>query len=227
VRQAIAQVIDRAALASTVYADTVTPLYSLLPASLYGAKPAFQARYGAPSVASAQAILAAAGITAPVALDAWYTPTHYGPEEAADLGEIGRQLEASGLFTVKLGAQEWAAYKDAAFAHHEYPLYGLGWFPDYVDGDNFLAPFVRDGGFMQNGYKDATVDQLLDRQLASTKQTERAGIFGQLQDVVARDVPVLPLWEAKQIAAVRTGVEGVQKTFDPALQMRFWLISKR
>jgi peptide/nickel transport system substrate-binding protein len=227
VRQAIAQVIDRAALASTVYADTVTPLYSLLPASLYGAKPAFQTMYGAPSVASAQAILAAAGVTAPVALDAWYTPTHYGPEEAADLGEIGRQLEASGLFTVNLGAQEWAAYKDAAFANHKYPLYGLGWFPDYVDGDNFLAPFVRDGGFMQNGYKDATVDQLLDRQLASTKQTERAGIFGQLQDVVARDVPVLPLWEAKQIAAVRTGVEGVQKTFDPALQMRFWLISKR
>ena len=34
VRQAVAQVIDRAALASTVYADTVTPLYSLMPAAL-------------------------------------------------------------------------------------------------------------------------------------------------------------------------------------------------
>ena len=80
---------------------------------------------------------------------------------------------------------------------------------------------------MQNGYENATVNRLLDRELASTKQTERAGIFGQLQDVLARDVPVLPLWERKQIVAVRTGVEGVEKTLDPALQMRFWLVSKR
>jgi peptide/nickel transport system substrate-binding protein len=162
-----------------------------------------------------------------VALDAWYTPTHYGSEEEAGLGEIRRQLEASGLFTMKVGAQEWDAYKEAAFADHRYPVYGLGWFPDYDDGDNFLAPFLRDGGFMQNGYENATVDQLLDRQLASTKQAERAGLFGQLQDILARDVPLLPLWERKQMAAVRTGVEGVQNTFDPALQMRFWLVSKR
>jgi peptide/nickel transport system substrate-binding protein len=227
VRQAIAQVIDRAALASSVYADTVTPLYSLLPAALYGAKPAFQTAYGAPDIAKAKAILAAAGITAPVALDAWYTPTHYGPEEEADLAEIRRQLEASGLFTVKVGAQEWDAYKDAAFADHQYPLYGLGWFADYADGDNYLSPFLRDGGFMQNGYTNAVVNQSLDRQLASTKQAERAGIFGQLQDVLARDVPLLPLWERKQVVAVRTGVDGVQKTFDPALQMRFSLLSKR
>ncbi|MDA0159835.1 ABC transporter substrate-binding protein [Solirubrobacter ginsenosidimutans] len=227
VRQAIAQVIDRAALARTVYADTVTPLYSLLPAALYGAKPVFQTTYGAPSVANAQATLAAAGITTPVALDAWYTPTHYGPEEAADLGEIRRQLEASGLFTVKLGAQDWEAYKEAAISRHKYPLYGLGWFDDYPDGDNFLAPFLRDGGFMQHGYENATADQLLDRELASTKPAERAAIFGQLQDVVTRDVPLLPLWERKQSVAVRTGVEGVEKSFDPALQMRFWLVSKR
>ena len=103
-----------------------------------GAKPVFQTAYGAPNVANAQAILAAAGITTPVALDAWYTPTHYGPEEAAGLGEIRRQLEASGLFTVKLGAQEWDALQGGRLRTHKYPLYGLGWFADYLDGDNFL-----------------------------------------------------------------------------------------
>lgn len=227
VRQAIAQVVDRAALASTVYADTVTPLYSLLPAALYGAKPAFQTTYGAPDVAKAQALLAAAGITTPVALDAWHTPTRYGPEEAAALGEIRRQLEASGLFTVTVGTQEWEAYKQAAFSAGRYSLYGLGWFGDSLDGDNFLSPFLRDGGFMVNGYANAAVNQLLDRQLASTKPSERAALFGQVQDVLARDVPVLPLWERKQLVVVRAGVEGVQKTFDPALQMRFGLLSKR
>ena len=80
---------------------------------------------------------------------------------------------------------------------------------------------------MQHGYENATVDRLLDRELASTKRPERTAIFGQLQDVLARDVPLLPLWERKQIAVVRPGVEGVQNTFDPAQQMRFWLLSKR
>jgi peptide/nickel transport system substrate-binding protein len=226
VRQAVAQVIDRAALAAAPYAGTVTPLYSLLPAGLFGARPAFQTRYGAPDVAKARAILAAAGVAAPVALDAGYTPTHYGPEEAAAMAELRRQLEASELFTVTVHAREWDAYKRAAFLDHEYGLYALGWFADYDDGDNFLAPFLRDGGFMDNGYKSAAVDKLLDRQRASTKQSERAALFGRLQDAAAADVPVLPLWERKQIAAVRAGVDGVQRTFDPALQMRFALLSK-
>ncbi|MDA0172156.1 ABC transporter substrate-binding protein [Solirubrobacter taibaiensis] len=227
VRRAIAQVIDRPALASTVYADTVKPLYSLLPEALLGAKPVFQTVYGAPNVANAQATLAAAGIATPVTLDAFYTPSRYGPEEAAALGEIRRQLEASGLFRVTVGAQEWGPYKEDAFSRHRYPMYGLGWFGDHLDGDNYLSPFLFSGGFMQNGYENATVDRLLDREFGSTKQTERTAIFGQVQDILARDVPLLPLWERKRIAVVRAGVDGVQNTLDPSLQMRFWLLSKR
>ena len=227
VRRAIAQVIDRPALASTVYADTVKPLYSLLPAALLGAKPVFQTVYGAPSVANAQATLAAAGIVTPVALDAFYTPTHYGPEEAAALSEIRRQLDASGLFRVTVGAQQWDAFKEDAFSTHRYPMYGLGWFGDSLDGDNYLSPFLFSGGFMQNGYEDATVRRLLEREFASTNRTDRAAIFGRLQDILARDVPLLPLWERKRIAVVRAGVDGVQQTLDPSLLMRFSLLSKR
>jgi peptide/nickel transport system substrate-binding protein len=119
------------------------------------------------------------------------------------------------------------AYKQEAFQRHEYGMYGLGWFADFVDGDNFLSPFVRDGGFMVNGYENPAVGKLLDRELASTKPTDRAAIFGEIQDIVARDVPVLPLWQGKQIVAVRPGVEGVEQSFDPALQLRLWLVSKR
>lgn len=54
----------------------------------------------------------------------------------------------------------------------------------------------------------------------------RLAIFGRLQDALARDVPLLPLWERKQIAVVRPGVEGVQATFDAAMRTRFWLVSK-
>ena len=39
-------------------------------------------------------------------------------------------------------------------------------------------------------------------------------------------MPLIPMWEGKQIAAVRDGVTGVEETFDPAFLFRFWLVSK-
>ena len=106
-------------------------------------------------------------------------------------------------------------------------MYGLGRFGNSLDGDNYLSPFLFSGGFMQNGYEDATVRRLLEREFASTKRTDRAAIFGRLQDILARDVPLLPLWERKRIVVVRAGVDGVQQTLDPSLLMRFSLLSKR
>jgi peptide/nickel transport system substrate-binding protein len=227
VRKAIAQVIDRQALTDTVYKGTAKPLYSTVPAAFPGHKDSFKDAFGDPSADKAKALLSDAGVTVPVSLDLWYTPTHYGPAEVDDFNELKRQLEASGLFKVKLDSTEWTQYKDAAFAKHQYATYGLGWFPDYPDGDNYLAPFLRDGGFFQNGYTSKTVDDLLDKEVSSSDDAERTDIFGQLQDIEAKDLPLLPLWEGKQVAAVRTGVEGVEKTFDPAFQFRFWLVTKK
>jgi peptide/nickel transport system substrate-binding protein len=227
VRQAIAQVLDRQAIATNVYKDTVKPLYSTVPAALPGAKESFKDAYGEPDPAKAKQILADAGVQTPISLDGWYTPTHYGPVEVDLWNEIKRQLEGSGLFKVKLDSTEWTQYKDAAFAKHQYYFYGMGWFPDYPDGDNYLAPFLRDGGFFQNGYSSKEVNTALDKELSSSDEAERTDAFGVVQDAEAKDVPLIPIWEGKQIAAVRTGVEGVEKTFDPAFQFRFWLVTKK
>jgi peptide/nickel transport system substrate-binding protein len=226
-RKAIAQLIDRQAIATNVYKDTVKPLYSTVPAAIAGAKESFKDAFGDPDPAKAKQILADAGIQTPVSLDGWYTPTHYGPVEVDLWNEIKRQLEESGLFKVKLDSTEWTQYKDAAFAKHQYYFYGLGWFPDYPDGDNYLAPFMRDGGFFQNGYSNKDVNSALDTELKSSDETERTDAFGVVQDAEAADVPLIPLWEGKQIAAIKDTVSGVEKTFDPAFQFRFWLVTKK
>jgi peptide/nickel transport system substrate-binding protein len=227
VRQAVAQIIDREAITNQIYKGTATPLYSPLASAFAGHKDSFKDKYGAPDPAKAKALLDKAGVKTPLSVDVWYTPTHYGPVEADLYNEIKRQLEASGLFKVKLDSTEWDQYKDEAFAKHTYYFYGLGWFPDYPDADNYLQPFMRDGGFFQNGYSNKEVNKLLDEEETSTDSSAREEAFGKLQDIAAEDVPIIPLWEGKQIAAVRDGVEGVDKTFDPAFQFRFWLVTKK
>src|SRR3954466_870420 len=92
VRKAIAQVIDREAIAKNVYKDTVKPLYSTVPAALPGAKEPFKDAFGDPDPAKAKALLEGAGVPPPVTLDGWYTPAHYGPVEVDLWNELKRQL---------------------------------------------------------------------------------------------------------------------------------------
>ena len=54
------------------------------------------------------------------------------------------QLEKSGLFTVDLKSTEWTTYTKERRAD-AYPVYQLGWFPDYSDADNYLTPFFIPG----------------------------------------------------------------------------------
>ncbi|WP_159811004.1 ABC transporter substrate-binding protein, partial [Cellulomonas citrea] len=114
VRQAVADLVDRKALASQVFKDTYTPLYSYVADGLTGANTALKGLYGdkagGPSTDAAKAVLAAAGVTGPVKLDLQYTPSHYGPSSADEYALIKDQLEKSGLFTVNLQSTEYEQY---------------------------------------------------------------------------------------------------------------------
>src|SRR3954451_4490475 len=81
VRKAVAQILDRDAIAKNVYKDTVKPLYSTVPAAFPGAKESYKDAFGDPDPAKAKQILQDAGVSVPVTLDGWYTPSRYGPVE--------------------------------------------------------------------------------------------------------------------------------------------------
>jgi peptide/nickel transport system substrate-binding protein len=225
IRQAAAQVFDREAIAANAYDDTVDPLYSTVPPGYAGQKDSFKDAYGEPDPAAAKAILDDAGIATPVKLTVGWTPTHYGPSTEDEANELERQLEESGLFDVTLKSTEWEQYQ-TIYKEGAYDLFILGWFPDYPDTDDYLSVFLVDGGFFQNGYSNPEVNDLVAAEQGTDDQAAREDAFGQLQDIAARDVPMMPSWVGQNTGVYGEGMEGVEDTLDPSFIFRFWLVSK-
>ncbi|MFD9390959.1 ABC transporter substrate-binding protein [Streptomyces sp. NPDC060000] len=227
VRRAIAYLLDRDALVTEIYRDTAVPLYSIVPAGIDGHTTAFFDTYGGrPSRAKAAAELRADGITDKVRLTLRSTPVRYGPATDQELEAIAEQLNGSGLFDAKVKSVPFDQYEQD-IADGKYGVYVKGWVPDYPDADNFTAPFFGEGNVLGNHYANrAVTDRLIPLTAAESSRTDAGEAFGEIQDIVARQVPVLPVWQAKQYAVVRDGVHGVDHCLDASTVFRFWELSR-
>jgi peptide/nickel transport system substrate-binding protein len=226
IRRAVAYTIDRQAIVDNVYSGTVQPLYSMIPQGLDFATEPFKDEYGAsPDVNAAKAELQKAGVTTPVDLEIWWTPTHYGAVSGDEYAEIKHQLDDSGLFNVTLKSTEWTQYSEAALTD-KYPQYQLGFFPDYPEPDDYASNLWGSQAFVNDHYSNAKIDKLLAQEKATTETATRQKAFTEIQKIAAADAPTVPIWQGGQVAAVRDNIHGVEETFDPAFLFRFWVVSK-
>ncbi|MEV5319857.1 ABC transporter substrate-binding protein [Streptomyces sp. NPDC052687] len=227
VRKAIAYLIDRDALIEDVYQGTATPLYSIIPAGIGGHNTAFFDTYGAsPSKSKAAAALREDGIDGKVKLTLWSTPSRYGPATDQELQAIAGQLNASGLFEARVKSVPFDQYEKDIEAG-KYGVYVKGWVPDYPDADNFTAPFFGKGNVLGNNYANSTITgTLIPRTAAESDRAATEKDYAALQDIVAEELPLLPVWQAKQYAVVRDGVYGLEYCLDASTVFRFWELSK-
>ncbi|MFD9432234.1 ABC transporter substrate-binding protein [Streptomyces sp. NPDC060002] len=227
VRRAVAQVVDRAAIAHEVYKDTVEPLYSMVPSGLTGHTTGFFDSFGDPDTAKARKILTEAGITETVPLTLWYTTDRYGSDTALEFKEIKRQLDASGLFSVKLKSRPWNTYV-VGYQKGEYPVFGRGWAPDFPDADNFIAPFVGDQNALGTPYPAKEITQVLLPR--SRGESDRANVvqdFEEAQQILVDDARLLPLWQGKQYLASSEDVSGGERSLDPSTIMMMWELTRK
>jgi peptide/nickel transport system substrate-binding protein len=236
IRQAMAYSIDRQDLADNVFKGTYAPAYSMVPQGIGGATEPFKDHYGtSPDKDKAKQVLDSAGVQTPVSLHIDYTTDHYGPTSADEYNEIKRQLEATGLFKVDIKGTAYTTYtvdrtKDL------YPIYQLGWFPDFVDGDNYLFNFLGEQNFVHAHYCDpGAKNRPCDKDgvlpLLTTEETQsgaaRDDAFAKIQEKLATGtMPYLPLLSGSQLAVTGKSVSGVQETLDATFQFRMWMISK-
>ncbi|MEU6758302.1 ABC transporter substrate-binding protein [Streptomyces sp. NPDC046685] len=227
VRKAIAYLVDRDALVKDVYAGTATPLYSIVPTGIAGHTTPFFDRYGgSPQVDKAKAVLKAAGINGKIKLTLWSTPSRYGPSTDQQFEVIAKQLNDSGLFEADMKSVEFEQYEKDIEAG-KYGVYVKGWVPDYPDADNFTQPFFGPGNVLKNNYDNKEITgTIIPSTSAKSDRTAANTDYNRLQDIVAEDVPILPLWQGKQYAVTRQNVNGLQWSLDASTVFRFWEISK-
>ncbi|HCA84377.1 MAG TPA: peptide-binding protein [Streptomyces sp.] len=226
VRQAIAQVVDRQTLTRDVYKRTTEPLYSMVPKSVGSHVNSFFNEYGEPDAGAARETLASAGIETPVKFELTYTTDHYGSATAPEFEMLQKQLNSSGLFDVTVKGVEWSTFRPAA-TERQYAAYGMGWFPDFPDPDNFTAPFFAKDNFLNTPYRNKEISaQLIPDTRQQAERTAAAKSFERVQDIVAEEVPVLPLWQGKQYVASRDGVTGVEWALNSSSVLQLWELGR-
>ncbi|MFE7274832.1 ABC transporter substrate-binding protein [Streptomyces sp. NPDC057623] len=226
VRQAMAQIVNRGELVSKVYGSQAEPLYSLVPASVTGHSNSFFNKYGDPSPAKAKSLLEKAGITTPVKLTLHYTTDHYGSATKKEFELLREQLNDSGLFDVDIEGAPWATFRPAE-QKGEYEVYGMGWFPDFPDADNFLAPFLDKDNFLGSPYANSAIrNNLIPESRRVADRLSAAGSLTDIQDIVADDVPVLPLWQGKQYVAAGDDVTGTAYVLNSSSTLQLWELGR-
>ncbi|MGB9725857.1 MAG: ABC transporter substrate-binding protein [Fervidicoccaceae archaeon] len=212
VRQAIAAAINRTEIINTALMGAGTPLYSLIPTSMSAYVPVFKTYYGDGNTTLARQLLTQAGYssTNKLQLTLWYTPTHYGDTEANVATLIKQELEATGMISVTLQSAEWGQYVQNARSS-QMGAYLMGWYPDYLDPDDYTTPFLHTGDnkWLGNQYSNPQMDKLLEQAQVTVDEAARNNIYAQVQNILAHDVPIVPLFEGKLYIVASNSISGI------------------
>ena len=222
VRQAVAELVDRPALARKIHHRTVVALYSLIPQGMSGHTTTFYDRYPKPDAERARAGLVAAGVRLPVDITLGYSSGAATDEETA---ELRRQLESSGLFRVKTVRQEWTAFQKS-YANGDFDAFCIGWVADFPDPDTFTAPLVGKKSALHTGYRNAEIDELIRGTQRNSRRARAVTDFHAVQRIVARDIPILPLWQKKDYVLGTETITGTQYLSDGTGVWRLWRLGR-
>lgn len=227
-RRAVAAAIDRQKITEEVYKGTVAPLYSMIPMGMWSHIDAFKDEYGERNIDLAKQLLTEAGYSeqSPFEFELWYTPTHYGDLEADVALVIKESLEETGMMRVTLKNAEWATYAAEYIAAGVMPIFLLGWYPDYIDPDDYTTIFLHSEWSPDMGvfYSDPQMDDWLEEASVETDISKRTELYENIQRLMAEDAPVIPFFQGNLYTVFWPNVRGT--VLDPTLILRYYLIYK-
>jgi len=212
VRLAIAQALNKQGYIDALFGGQGKVADSFMSPSTIGYKAENLPTY---DVTKAKASLAAANLTpAQLKIDLYY-PSNvsrpYMPDPKNEAQAIAQDLTAIG-FTVALKTIDWHAGYYSTANNGQLALYLLGWTCDWAGADNFLvtAFFGYSGGQPAKafGYKNDQMDSLFGQALAAPSVDAANALWGQAQDLIAADLPMVPIVNSTPPGAYNAKIHG-------------------
>lgn len=207
VRQALELSIDREALVQVVFNGEfkagnqwVNPENSFYQSSVPVPKR---------DIAKAKALLAAAGVKAPVPVD-FMVPNN---PETRQVAEVIQAMAAEAGFEIKIRVTEFATSLKEAEAGN-YQAYMLAW-SGRTDPDGNIQSFASTGAPNNySAYSNKDVDAALEEARTRNARPERMAAYKRAAEQMAKDVPIIYLYHRLVIIAHRERLEGYRQMPD-------------
>lgn len=238
VRQAIAHLIDRELIINRVLQGQGSPLYSMIPDVFPNHVPSFEADYGQPDVEAAKTLLRQEGYSAenPAVVELWYPSSSNTREVVASTIKALADEQLEGLLKIEPNSVEGAIFfKNIPDGLYQATL--SNWYPDFLDGDNYIQPFLDcvegsaetgcvSGGAQTQGsfYQSDRMNELIDQERKETDPAARKLIFEEIQRLLVADLPYIPLWQTTDYVFAQNDLTGV--AINPNLTLPFWVVQK-
>lgn len=203
VRTAMWEALDLPTIIKSLYGDTVSPMDAFCPSSAFGC---VAPKDGLPSYdpENAKKLLAEAGYPDGFTTDIIFNTGVAGTTNLVQAlisawDEIGVTVTPRGL-----DAATWLAEFQA-----------LNWDMDVqpnqtITGDaDYTLNRLYSCAAKRLGYCNPELDALMTKAQQSTDKDERAALYQQVADIMAADVPAIPLFEVKANVAARSNVQGL------------------
>ncbi len=209
VRQAIALAVDWQAIVDAFYGGLGERATEFVPPAMWGRAgdvPPFPY-----DPKKAKQLLAEAGYPNGFETEIWYMPVSrpYFPAPQPIAETIATYLADVGI-KAKLKTEDWGTYL-ADYDKGKFPMYMLGWSPDYPDPDNYLYTFFGPTSIKTNLGCETDFCQkiagLIHKARISPDLAERKKLYAEAQRLVHRYVLSIPVAHNNPLHATRKNVK--------------------
>jgi len=204
-REIVANSLDIANIVRQTLGRVAIPAQGLIPPGLLGHDSSFTTRTSE-TTASINAKPDEA-----IELTAVVNPVFFG-EYAAFTREISRCLKEHNitLRIVNKTMEEWLE----AVSEASVDLVLGRWVADYPDADTFASILVSKGGLLGPVCGMAEMDRLVARGRSEASPAARHAVYRQVEEIIGRARPLLPLFHEQAYRFARPEVDGLSLTYD-------------
>ncbi|EEW06267.1 oligopeptide ABC transporter substrate-binding protein OppA [Vibrio mimicus] len=209
VRQALSYAIDRDVISDAILGQGQKPAYFLTPEITAGFSPEMPT-YGKMTqkerIAEAKKLLEAAGYSKsnPLKFTLLYNTSENHKKIATAIQSMWKT--ALGV-DIALENQEWKTFLDTR-RQGNFDATRAGWCGDYNEASSFLTLMLSSNSSNDSKYHNAEYDATLEKAMTSTSEEERQKLYADAEKLLARDMPIAPIYQYVRSRLVSPTVGG-------------------